>query len=582
VSDPSRRRAGAAAAAARRLFAPPVFEGDEGRTATARHLSVVILSAVVVFLGYGAMLVAIAPRLAMRLLYLPPLLAVHAAAFLLLKSRRLEASAVIALTSVWLVFLATGYQNGGVRSVQYVGNLLVIINAANLLGWPGIIGFTAGTAIEGVAFALLERAGRMPPLIDSPWLNVALLAGYAYVGIATQRAAVSSVRDALRRAHREIAERSRTERLLRASEERYRLINEVASDYSFSSSVDDNGEVHPIWAAGAFEQITGWPFEEYVARGGWLSALHPDDAARDARDMDTLRSNRPVVTEVRTLHRDGSVRWVRVYAHPVWDEARRRLVGIYGAVQDVTSRHAADAERDRLIRELELRNAELERFTYTVSHDLKAPLITIQGFLGLLAEDVAAGAAARAKADMERITTAAQRMQRLLSELLDLSRIGRVMNAPEDIPFGEVAREALEAVRGALDARRVAVKIGDGLPAVRGDRMRLVEAVQNLLDNAAKFTGGREDAVVEIGLRGAKGPMLEFFVRDNGIGVEPAYRERIFGLFDKLDPSSEGTGVGLALVKRIIELHGGSIHVESEGAGTGSTFLFTLPSAVES
>jgi PAS domain S-box-containing protein len=565
--------------AVRRLLSPPVFEGDAARTATARHLSVVISSAVAVFFFYGAALLAIAPHLAIRLLYLPPLLAIHVAAFVLMKARRLAWSASIALSSIWIVFMTTGYANGGVRSVQFFGNLLVIINAANLLGWPGIAAFTAGTAIEGIAFAALEHAGRMPPQIDSPWLNVILLAGYVYVGISTQRTAVSSFRDALRRAQREIAERSRTESLLRTSEERYRLINEVASDYSFSSRVDDNGVVHPIWAAGAFEQITGWPFEEYVARGGWQSALHPDDAAQDARDMDTLRSNRPVVTEVRTLHRDGSVRWVRVYAHPAWDDVRRRLVGIYGAVQDVTARHAADAERERLIRELELRNAELERFTYTVSHDLKAPLITIQGFLGLLRGDIAAGEAARAATDMARITTAAERMQRLLSELLDLSRVGRVMNAPEDVPFDDIAREAVEAVRGALDARRVTVRIGEGLPAVRGDRTRLVEAVQNLVDNAAKFTGDRSDAMVEIGLRGARGTMLEFFVRDNGVGIEPAYQERIFGLFDKLDPSSEGTGVGLALVRRIIELHGGSVRVESAGTGKGSTFLFTLPSA---
>jgi signal transduction histidine kinase len=270
-----------------------------------------------------------------------------------------------------------------------------------------------------------------------------------------------------------------------------------------------------------------------------------------------------------------------VYAHPVWDERRQKLAGIYGAVQDVSARHALDAERERLIRELEQKNAELERFTYTVSHDLKAPLITIQGFLGLLERDLSTGDAGRARTDMARITSAADRMRRLLSELLDLSRVGRVINPPEDVPFGDIAREAVEAVRGALDARGVAVRIGDGLPMVRGDRMRLVEAVQNLVDNAAKFTTGRADAMVEIGLRGATGAGLEFFVRDNGIGIDPAYHKRIFGLFDKLDPASEGTGVGLTLVKRIIEIHGGHIRVESEGVGKGATFIFTLPSAAK-
>jgi PAS domain S-box-containing protein len=577
----ARRGDGAIEGSVRRFITPPVFEGDASRTATARHLSAVILSGAASFLLYGAALPFVAPQLVGRLLSLIPLLAAHAAAFLLMRAGRLVASAVFALASVWLVFAVTGYTNGGVRTAQFFGNLLVIINAANLLGWPGILAFTAATAAEGIAFAALESAGRMPPLVASPWVNVLLMAGILTVGILTQRVAMSSIRDALRRAQREIAERTRTESLLRASEERYRMISEVTSDYSFSSRVDDDGVVHPIWAAGAFGEITGCSFEEYIARGGWLAFLHPDDAAQDARDMAALRANRPVVTEVRTLHRDGSVRWVRVYAHPVWDERRQQLTGIYGAVQDVSARHSLDAERERLIRELELRNAELERFTYTVSHDLKAPLITIQGFLGLLERDLSSGDAGRARTDMTRITSAADRMRRLLSELLDLSRIGRVINPPEDVPFAEVAREAVEAVRGTLDARGVAVRIGDGLPVVRGDRMRLVEAVQNLVDNAAKFTAGRPDARVEIGLRAAKGQAQEFFVRDNGIGIDPAYHERIFGLFDKLDPTSEGTGVGLALVKRIIEIHGGRIRVESEGIGKGATFLFTLPLAAQ-
>ena len=174
-------------------------------------------------------------------------------------------------------------------------------------------------------------------------------------------------------------------------------------------------------------------------------------------------------------------------------------------------------------------------------------------------------------------------MRKLLKELLELSRIGRMMNAPEIVPFEDLAREALEVVQGRLEGRGVAVWIQPNLPAVYGDKPRLIEALQNLLDNAAKYMGDQTDPQIEIGSNGedAERGQPVFYVKDNGMGIAPEYHERVFGLFNKLDPRSEGTGVGLALVKRIIEVHGGRIWVESE-AGKGSTFYFTLPGMGES
>ena len=122
------------------------------------------------------------------------------------------------------------------------------------------------------------------------------------------------------------------------------------------------------------------------------------------------------------------------------------------------------------------------------------------------------------------------------------------------------------------------VAVADHLPAVNGDRPRLVEVVQNLVDNAAKFMGGQPDPRIEIGVR-EENHETTFFVQDNGIGIDPLFHQKVFGLFDKLDPRSEGTGVGLALVKRIVEIHGGRIWVNSDGSGNGTTVYFTLPVA---
>jgi two-component system, chemotaxis family, sensor kinase Cph1 len=370
-------------------------------------------------------------------------------------------------------------------------------------------------------------------------------------------------------------DRGEAGRALAASEERYRLISEVISDYTFSTKLDSEGRLFLNWVAGAFERITGYTYEEYVARGGWLATLHPDDLGQDARDMETLRANRPVVSEIRTITRSGDTRWVRVYGHPVWDPGRNQLVGIYGAVQDVTDRKKAEAEREELIRELEAKNAELERFTYTVSHDLKSPLITIRGFLSFVERDALEGNVDRLKADIARIGDAVGKMQRLLNELLELSRIGRVVNPPEAVSFGSLAREAEALVAGRIAGRRVEVAIADGLPTVWGDHDRLREVVQNLLDNAVKFMADQPRPRVEIGTRQDAGERV-FFVRDNGVGVDAAFRERVFGLFEKLDRDSEGTGVGLALVKRIVELHGGRVWIEPGEDGRGTTVCFTL------
>ncbi len=234
-------------------------------------------------------------------------------------------------------------------------------------------------------------------------------------------------------------------------------------------------------------------------------------------------------------------------------------------------------ERASLIAELEGRNAELERFTYTVSHDLRSPLVTIRGFLGYLRQDATANDLSRFDRDMDRIANAVDRMQTLLNELLELSRVGRIMNPPENIPLYTLIQETVNLLSAQLDARKVRLTLQSDLPVVLGDHTRLIEIMQNLISNAVKFMGDQKDPEIQIGTTGLdKDGKVILFVRDNGIGIEPKYHERIFGLFNRLDPTIEGTGVGLTLVKRIIEVHGGRIWVESQ-LGTGTTFFFTLP-----
>ena len=252
---------------------------------------------------------------------------------------------------------------------------------------------------------------------------------------------------------------------------------------------------------------------------------------------------------------------------------------VLAIVRDVSLQTWTMRERETLIAELEFKNAELERFSYTASHDLKSPLITIKGFLGFLRQDAERGNLKRLETDIQRIDDAADKMQRLLNDLLELSRVGRVVNTSELVDLNEMLSDVLELLHGRINGGSlpIRVEVQENLPPVYGDRPRMLEVWQNLIDNAAKFMGSQPDPLIEIGTAGAAvdGSPI-FYVRDNGMGIDPRFKDRIFGLFDKLDPRTDGTGIGLALIKRIIEFHGGKIWVESE-PGKGATFYFTLP-----
>lgn len=236
-------------------------------------------------------------------------------------------------------------------------------------------------------------------------------------------------------------------------------------------------------------------------------------------------------------------------------------------------------ERQRLLHEMEIKNAELERFSYTVSHDLRSPLVTIRGFLGFMEKSMLSGDVASFQRDLQRVTKATDRMNQLLKDLLELSRIGRVLNEMKEVPFESLVRVALENVQGRIHEKNVSVQVQENMPVVFVDQPRMIEVLQNLLDNAAKYIGDQKTPAIEIGYDGkAENNYHLFFVKDNGMGIAPEHHEKIFGLFNKLDVETEGTGVGLALVKRIVEFHGGKIWVKSE-AGFGSTFYFSLPPA---
>ncbi len=320
-----------------------------------------------------------------------------------------------------------------------------------------------------------------------------------------------------------------------------------------------------------WESVTGYNAEELGAMYG-TDFFDGEDRILIEERMRKVFDDGASEAEAELVTKDGRrIPYYFTGLRKVFD-GKDHLVGLG---MDDTDRKRAQREREELIAKLEAQNAELERFTYTVSHDLKSPLITIKGYLGMLHQDLAKEDPESIEDDFARISGAADKMDQLLGELLELSRIGRMINPSEDVPLEEVAREALELVGGQVDENGVQVEISPDLPVVFGDRIRLREVLQNLIDNAVKYMGDQSRPRVEIGSR-RSGNETICYVRDNGIGIDPRYHERVFALFDQLDQKVEGSGIGLALVKRIVEVHGGRIWVESEGPGHGATFCFAI------
>ena len=378
----------------------------------------------------------------------------------------------------------------------------------------------------------------------------------------------------------DITERKQAEEALRQSEALYRSIIDNLPD-TVVALVDQDLRYQMV--GGPDLELLGYSREETVGQtiiemlgdevGSTIEPLYKQVLAGERLEMEVPFADQ-VYQGIWVPIRNNTGEIISALTSNINITQRKRAEE--ALAQHATELQNALAEREMLISELETKNAELERFAYAVSHDLKSPLITIGGYLGYLEEDARNGNMERLEKDIAHINKATDQMQTLLDEVLELSRIGRVVNLPEAVHFKEIVQDALDLVQHRLDDTALQIEVAEKLPIVQVDRVRLIEVVQNLIDNAAKFTRDQPNPQIEIGYNEHSNEQI-FYVRDNGIGIDKRYHEKVFGLFEKLDPNSIGTGIGLALVKRIIEFHQGRVWVESNTENTGVTFYFTLP-----
>ncbi|MDX2170564.1 MAG: PAS domain S-box protein [Deltaproteobacteria bacterium] len=341
-----------------------------------------------------------------------------------------------------------------------------------------------------------------------------------------------------------------------------------------------------VFANPAFSEITGYERDEVLSPNSnvGLRALHPDDRARVVEHAVRYLSAEPVSPRLSTriVRKDGAERWLEAFMSRIEYHGRPALQVVY---VDHTERHQMERGLQHLNAELEGRVRErtaqlegalheLESFSYSVSHDLRAPLRAIDGFSQALLEDYGALLDARGRGYLDRVRHGARRMGELIDDLLTLARVMRTELSRETVDLSGLAREVVDELRRAQPGHTPSVTIGSGLVA-SGDPTLLRSLLGNLIGNAWKFSGTRAAPQIEFGAAAGQPPV--YFVRDNGVGFDMTYADKLFGPFSRLhNPDEfEGTGIGLATVHRIVARHGGRVWAES-APEQGATFYFTL------
>lgn len=371
---------------------------------------------------------------------------------------------------------------------------------------------------------------------------------------------------------------------LSENEQKYHLVADYTSDWEYWLGVD--GEI--VYMSPSCKALTGHDSEEFSADPGLLlSLVHPDDRAEyEAHWHGHSEHAEAGAAEFRIINKDGETRWISHRCRPVFDQ-HGKWRGIRAGNRDITERRVAENKITELNRDLEQRvaertkqlesaNKELEAFSYSVSHDLRTPLRAIDGFSHILIQDYADKLDDEAKRLLNVVLNNAERMSQLIDDILKFSRTGRLEITFTEIDMEKMAHTVVEELQPSIANNKLQLEIGH-IPAATGDSAMMHQVFVNLLSNAIKFSRTRETPRIQVGAT-VQDRETTYFVRDNGVGFDMHYADKLFGVFQRLHGMEEfeGTGIGLAIVKRIVTRHGGRVWAEGK-IDQGATFYFALP-----
>jgi PAS domain S-box-containing protein len=504
------------------------------------------------------------------LVKLAAIVAILAGMVALGRCRTRRAVTILSLCVLTIVVMASSVS--GILIGDHVSTpilcLAVALLAATLLPWGGRAQLAAsGITAAAVLLNLFGVTGGLGVAFGYPGVaGLFVFAASVYVAYVFERYRVAI--------GRQQDERLRAEHALRASEAELRRVFESLEDVFFR--VDLSGRLLKVSPS---VETLGYRPDQLI--GADMGLLYLDTAERGRMLDELMRAGSLRDYDVQLVRAGGEPLWASIAAHLVHD-ADGRLIGVEGILRDVSARKAAEGEirelnesAQRRARELEVANRELESFSYSVSHDLRGPLQGIDSFSAMLMEDYGERLDDRAKGYVLRVRAAAQRMGQLIDDLLALSRVTRAELRRELVNLSAIAGAIAEDLKLRDGRRQVTFRIEENI-TVAGDAVLLRIVLENLFDNAWKFTAGRESARIEFGCVEIDGERA-CYVRDDGVGFDMAYAGKLFGPFERLHSAHEfaGTGIGLATVERIVRRHHGRVWAHGE-VGVGATFYFTV------
>jgi len=437
------------------------------------------------------------------------------------------------------------------------GEIRGIVTSRQLVGYP-LSRLLLDCAIQPVSTitegALADEALRVLEGGKTSFLVVLNGKGIS-VGITNRETIIDSLFQELEKLNREkdkyIAELRQAEEALRISKESFNNI--VNRNVDGVLIIDRKGIVHFVNPAA--EALFGRKTDELLGEMFGLPVV-----VGDVSEIDTIHASGKLgVAEMRVIETE-------------WEGESAYLA----SVRDITERKQAQQAQERLSQQLQTQVSELEAFSYGIAHDLRSPLVSIEGFSRELRTDIQNMETERVQEDIRLLESGVRKMQVFLNSTLEYSRSGQLIKRIKNVSFGKIVNEVITGFNGQISSIGATVSLADKFPRVYADRTRIIQVLTNLLQNSIKYRDKTVPLKIEIGYQLSEGEVV-FFVRDNGLGIDASEAKKVFALFYRGTADGEGSGIGLAILKKIIEAHGGRIWVQQGQSGKGTTMCFTLP-----